>query len=89
MDFDETTLSIKVRITTIKMSETLNLEWEANDEEGEFEEDQYGVLGFVGVESGWLYAEAFCFTCGRKACGSECVCDEEERDWREAEYKGM
>lgn len=140
MDFDETTQSTKVIITTIKMSAQYivewngdddreefsnkdeaikfalqivedgyegyicieacedgdgadkndwNIIWEQGDEEcdGEFEEDEYGVLGFVSNKSGWLYAEPYCFNCGRKACADECICDEDEMDWREEEYK--
>lgn len=54
---------------------------------GKFEEGEYGVLFFHSEETGWLYAEPYCFNCGRKACADECICEEDEMDWREAEYE--
>jgi len=58
-----------------------------NDEEEDFETDDQGVLCFKSKAKGWLYAEPYCFNCGFRARDGECVCCEDEMDWREAEYE--
>jgi hypothetical protein len=58
-----------------------------DDDEEEFEEDDHGVLCFKSETDGWLYAEPYCFNCGHRARDGDCTCEEDEMDWREAEYE--
>jgi hypothetical protein len=60
---------------------------ELEDEEEEFVDGEYGVRMFKSKTRGWLYAEPYCFNCGHRACDGDCTCDEDEMDWREAEYE--
>jgi hypothetical protein len=58
-----------------------------SDDEEEFVDGEYGVRMFKSKTRGWLYAEPYCFNCGHRACDGDCICDEDEMDWREAEYE--
>ena len=57
------------------------------DNDEDFEEDDHGVLCFKSETKGWLYAEPYCFNCGHKAGSNDCICEEDERDWRDEEYE--
>jgi hypothetical protein len=50
-----------------------------------YEQDDKGVMCYYDAENEeWLTAECSCNSCGYRDV--ECVCDEDEQDWRNPEY---
>ena len=50
-----------------------------------YEQDDKGVMCYYNAENEeWLTTECSCVTCGYRDI--ECVCDDDERDWRDPEF---